>query len=239
MSVGYAEGRVTRLRREVKVVMHESELPELSERLGDELGGLEVESTEIASVYFDRPGLPLWERARATPGDCLKIRTKEYFPDRSGCTLDQVVLEAKRERNGLTRKKRVWLPRSQLSTVIAGGGSPVARLITGGKLIPALAVTYVRQVYQASEDWRVTVDRDVCFYAVDSELALGSQRLTAARLGAPVAREGRVVVELKFMGAGLPGWLVELSARRCERFSKFGEGMARLQAARVDGVSGG
>lgn len=238
MRVDFAEGRVTRLRREVKVIIRPDELPGLSRQLEAELEGACPPSTQITSVYFDRPGLPLWLRTIETPSDCLKIRTKEYFPDLSGAA-NRVVLEAKRELNGLTRKRRVWLQRARLGKVIEGGGMGVARMITGGRLLPVLAVTYVRQVYQPTGDWRVTVDRELHFYRVTPRLALAPERLDPARLGPPAASEDRVVVELKFMGASLPGWLVGLAERKCERFSKFGEGMARLHSARSEVTQGG
>lgn len=239
MTVNFAEGRVTRLRREVKVILDERELPGLTERLTAELGEEVPDQTQITSVYFDRPGLPLWSRAVLSPQDCVKIRTKEYFPDVSGSP-NRVVLEAKRELNGLTRKERVWLTRGELGEALRTGASGVPRSIaSGAPLDPVLAVTYSRRVYQPTEDWRVTVDRDIRFYAVNSALALAKERLTAERLGAPSGIERRVVVELKFMGNALPAWLLQLAERKCERFSKFGEGMARLHSAPADGVQGG
>src|SRR5688500_16653209 len=168
MSVAFAEGAVTRLRREFKLLLPHEVAGKLCERL---LREAEPSSTRITSVYFDGPGLPLMSRARKSPDNCLKIRTKEYFPD-VGSRSARVVLEAKRERNGFTQKERVWIPRSELS-VLERSGELWKRLplIDGGCLAPVVAVTYRRDVYQHTASWRVTVDRNVSFHPVDSTLA--------------------------------------------------------------------
>lgn len=239
MAVDFAEGLVTRLRREMKVVLEEEELAPILEQLQALHGSQAPLPTRITSVYFDRPGRPLAIRARTTPHDCLKVRTKEYFPDLCADGGVRVVLEAKRERNGLTQKRRVWMPREKLANVIRDGGRGASRLITGGSLQPVLAVTYQRHVYQSDESWRVTVDREIEFFEVTAAQALSGERLTRERLGTPVARENRVVVEIKFMGEAVPTWLEALARRRPARFSKFAEGIGRLQEMAADGVRGG
>lgn len=237
--VHFAEGQVTRLRREMKVVLGADELSPFLGQLERLQRGGSPEPTRITSVYFDRPGHPLAARAERTPHDCLKVRTKEYFPDLCADGQARVVLEAKRERSGLTQKRRVWMPREQLARVIEDGGRGVARLITGGTMRPVLAVSYLRHVYQSEESWRVTVDREIEFFEVTPALALSVHRLTRARLGAPVARESRVVIELKFMGEAVPAWLEDLARRRSARFSKFAEGMRRLRQLAAGGAQGG
>jgi hypothetical protein len=240
MSIKFAEGAVTKLRREWKLLVSHEEALELCQKLAVELNAPSPAQTQITSVYFDRPGQLLATRALLTPHDCLKVRTKEYFPDLGEAAEDRVVLEVKRERNGMTQKRRVWVPRSQLSQAVKGPvASRILPLIAGGRLLPVLAVSYVRQVYQLSDAWRVTVDRSVEFYPVNSELALSTTRLTAARLGEPVARENLAVVEVKHLGAGLPFWLACLASRQSARFSKFAVGMSRLYSLQANQTEGG
>jgi hypothetical protein len=236
--LSFAEGEVTRLRREFKLVLGESAAPAFCGRLSRELGGHLPPPTRIVSVYFDRPGCPLAERALRTPDDCLKVRTKEYSPDLGAGGQQRVVLEVKRERHGLTQKRRVWVPRADLGRVLRGGAG-LLPLIAGGSLVPVLAVTYKRHVYQATQEWRVTVDRDIAFHSISPELALSQLSLTAERLGPPQSMDSRVVVEVKHLGCELPEWLASLNRGGAPAYSKFAEGMARVYAFATDGVVGG
>jgi hypothetical protein len=234
----FAEGEVTKLRREFKLVLGAEEAQVLCARLAVALGGYLPPPTRITSVYFDKPGYPLTRRALDTPNDCLKVRTKEYSPDLGAGGVQRVVLEVKRERNGVTQKRRVWVPRAQLGQVLKGG-TRLLPLIAGGSLLPTLAVTYRRHVYQCSQAWRVTVDRDIGFHRVTPELALGPTTLSAERLGEPLVLDGRVVVEVKHLGEELPEWISALNPGRKPAYSKFAEGMARVHDFVADGIVGG
>ena len=236
--IQFAEGDVTRLRREFKLMLGMDEALRLCTRLSSSLGGVLSPPTSITSVYFDKPGLPLAARSLSTPQDCLKVRTKEYSPDLGDSGQERVVLEVKRERNGVTQKRRVWVPRAQLGQALRGGAR-LLPLIAGGSLMPVLAVTYRRLVYQCSQAWRVTVDRDIGFHTVTADLALGERTLSAERLGDPLAMDGRVVVEVKHMGAELPDWLAALNPGRKPAYSKFAEGMVRVHEFLVGRLAGG
>jgi hypothetical protein len=237
--LSFAEGEVTKLRREFKLVLDVDVAAELCARLSSELGGCLPAPTRIVSVYFDKPGHPLALRAMHTPEDCLKVRTKEYSPDLGAGGVQRVVLEVKRERNGVTQKRRVWVPRTQLQSVIHRSAG-LLPLIAGGRLLPVLAVTYRRHVYQATQAWRVTVDRDIGYHPVTPQLALSETTLTAERLGPPVFEDRRVVVEVKHLGQELPSWLAALHpGSRKPAYSKFAEGMARVHSFAADGVLGG
>ncbi|MBI3185918.1 MAG: VTC domain-containing protein [Myxococcales bacterium] len=236
MSLEFAEGAVTRLRREFKLVLAPERAVAICERLSLEMGG-ESHPTLVTSIYFDRPGLPLAARAVATPHDCLKVRTKEYFPDLGADGEDRVVLEIKRERYGLTKKRRVWISRRRLRSALFGQAW-LSPLILRGRLVAALAVTYVRHVWQQTEAWRVTVDTDVRFYPVATQLALSPRRVGPKDLGRCVHREERVVIEVKHAGAELPAWLYELQASRTRYFSKFVFGMGRLYPMQAEGLWG-
>ena len=236
-AIRFAEGEVTKLRREFKLILGLPEALALCSRLSSSLGGVLSPPTRITSVYFDKPGYPLTTRALCTPHDCLKVRTKEYSPDIGAGGAERVVLEVKRERRGVTQKRRVWVPRHELSGVMRGG-TRLLPLIAGGSLRPVLAVTYRRHVYQCSQDWRVTVDRDIGFYPVTAELALGEHTLDAQRLGEPLQVDERVVVEVKHLGAQLPEWLVALNPGVRPTYSKFAEGMARVHEFVADRIAG-
>ena len=229
-SVHFAEGAVTRLRREFKLVLEAQDAHALCARLSAELGGVLPPPTRIVSVYFDRPGLPLTRRALERPHDCLKVRTKEYAPDLGAGGQVRVVLEVKRERNGLTQKRRTWVPRTRLSSALQGSGQ-LLPLFAGGGLAPTVAVAYRRHVYQVASAWRVTVDRDITFHPVTHAEALGPTALCAQALSPALWHERRVVVEVKHLGDELPGWLAALNPGGRTAYSKFGEGMARLLRA--------
>ncbi|WP_426750823.1 VTC domain-containing protein [Myxococcus sp. Y35] len=236
--LSFAEGEVTKLRREFKLVLEAQTAVALSTRLSLELEGHLPPPTRIVSVYFDRPGSPLAARALRTPDDCLKVRTKEYSPDLGASGAARVVLEVKRERRGLTQKRRVWVPRSELGRVLRGGAS-LLPLIAGGSLGPVLAVTYTRHVYQSSHAWRVTVDRDIRYHRIAPEQALSQLPLTVERLQPAFWREPRVVVEVKHLGHELPEWLAALNPGGAPAYSKFAEGMSKAHAFATDGVVGG
>jgi VTC domain len=234
----FAEGEVTKLRREFKLVLGTEQALVLCARLSASLGGHLPPPTRITSVYFDKPGYPLTRRALHTPNDCIKVRTKEYSPDVGAGGVQRVVLEVKRERNGVTQKRRVWVPRARLGHVFEGG-TRLLPLIAGGSLEPVLAVTYRRHVYQCSQAWRVTVDRDIGFHRITPELALGETTLSVERLGEPLAMDERVVVEVKHLGEELPEWLAALHPGRKPTYSKFAEGMAKVHDFVADGIVGG
>ena len=232
------EGAVTKLRREFKLIVPESYALALAARLTEDAAGAQPEPTRITSVYFDRPGQPLSVRARLHPEDCLKVRTKEYSPDRGSSGAARVVLEVKRERNGVTHKRRVWATRAEFRKVLRGGAS-LLPLIAGGTLVPVLAVTYQRHVYQGGDAWRVTIDRDIAFHPVTAELAMSGEQLTAERLGAPAFRDSQVIIEVKHLGKVLPEWLANLNPGGPAAYSKFAEGMTRLNERRAMGVTEG
>ncbi|ADO71109.1 VTC domain-containing protein [Stigmatella aurantiaca] len=237
--LSFAEGEVTKLRREFKLVLDAQAAATICSRLCLELDGYLPPPTRIVSVYFDKPGYPLAQRAMLTPQDCLKVRTKEYSPDLGADGVERVVLEAKRERNGVTQKRRVWVPRSRLKSVLRGG-TGLLPLIAGGGLIPVLGVTYQRHVYQASHTWRVTVDRAIGYHAIPPGLALSETALTQERLGPPLSLDSRVVMEVKHLGQELPEWLAAMHpGGRKPAYSKFAEGMARIHSFAADGVLGG
>ena len=90
-------------------------------------------------------------------------------------------------------------------------------------LLPAVAVSYEREVYQGAEAWRVTVDSGVEFFSIDARLALSSEPLRRELLGEPKGREQRTIVELKHLDIQLPSWLAAYGGAR--GYSKFAQAM--------------
>src|SRR5690606_38643991 len=148
-----------RARREVKLLLCNEEADLLTQRLLAAIQGPPPRGTGIVSVYLDRPDRSLSRRVLSHPRDCLKLRTKEYAPDLATDARARVVLEAKRERRGITSKRRVWLERSLLATAEGAARRGLAGRLWRGALEPVLAVSYDRWIYQPGPRWRVTVDR--------------------------------------------------------------------------------
>ena len=228
MEIPFVEDALTLSRLERKLLVAPEEAREIEARLAAEVG--EPPATRIAVVYFDAPGMPLAHLAWANPEDCLKVRVREYDPDRSGVA-GRSVLEVKRERGGATTKDRLWVARLELRAALARTAGrvlpPQAR-----DLEPVAATVYERRAFQRSEEWRVTVDRGLTFHAASWE-AVESVVPLARAVGAALGGERRAVVELKSLGATLPRWLAVL-ADRCRQaapYSKFVEAIARATGA--------
>lgn len=219
--VPYAEGPVTLLRREHKVLLAPEEAREVAARLGDGRAA----TTRVATVYFDAPGAPLALRALESPGDCVKVRAKAYRPDRSGRP-GRVVLELKRERGGLTTKDRAWLPRAALPAALA-------RLPVPGPLAPLVATSYRRRVWQPCEGWRVTLDDGLRFHPAGWALLDPDAPPWPDRLPPPVGAEPRAILELKLGADAPPRWLAALVAERARPYSKLAEAYARAAPART------
>lgn len=227
--VPFAEGQLTRLRRELKVLLAPEEASAVAVRLAAELGAPAV--TWVAAVYFDGPGAPLARRALASPRECVKVRAKAYRPDRSAAP-GRVVLEVKRERGGVTSKERRWLDRSAVREALAAA-HPGA-----GPLAPVVATSYRRRVYQPCAGWRATLDDELRFHAAGWGLFHDSAPSWPRALGPALAVEPRAVLELKLGVGEPPGWLRDLALARATPFSKFAEALARTAPGRGGGGEG-
>jgi hypothetical protein len=227
-AVPLADDGLTRVRREIKLLLDEDDAGALTGAL-EHVVGPAMESM-IVAVYFDSPSAQLAARLQRTPGDCVKVRAKAYAPDRSAVP-GRVVLEVKRERGGLTSKERTWLPPSEVPAAIIRGLAP-----TFGPLAPVLATSYRRRVYQSSPAWRVTLDDGLRFHAVDwSVFATGAPPSHAA-LRRAYRAERRLIAELKHGAGGLPEWLAELGRLRGTLYSKFAAASGEAELARTAGT---
>lgn len=220
--VTFPEGQLTRLRREVKVLLRPEEAAALLVQLEAELGAPAV--SRVSAVYFDGPGTPLARRALDTPRDCVKIRVKAYRPDRSEGR-GRVVLEVKHERDGVTTKDRRWLDRGAVRAALA------STHLGAGPLAPLVATSYRRRVFQPCAGWRATLDDVLRFHAAGWELFDDGAPQWPRALGAALAAEPQAVLELKLGVEEPPRWLRDLALRRATPYSKFAEAVRRTAPA--------
>lgn len=226
-TVPYAESGITNLRREMKLVFSAME----AERFGRLLAQFaEPLESRVVAVYFDSPGAKLARRAAETPDDCVKIRAKAYDPDRSDVS-GRVVLEVKRERAGVTSKERIWLAPREVRGALTRALVPVF-----GPLSPVVSTSYRRRVFQCRPEWRVTVDEAIRFHAADWRLFRGDASPWHGGLSPAFGAEHRVVVELKYVPGGLPGWLADLGEARRVGYSKFAAAAGLAARARSTGA---
>jgi hypothetical protein len=224
--VFFLEGQITHLRREVKVLLPAAEAMTIARRLADELG--ESPPTRIAAVYFDAPDGALSRRAVESPHECVKLRAKAYTPD-LGHAAGRIVLEVKRERNGVTTKERTWTTR-------AGAREAMTRAFAAWPALrPAVATTYVRSVYQRTAGWRATLDRDLAFHEASWELLERDEPWCDA-LRQPFDSEPSAILELKYGASELPRWLAALAAERATPYSKFVQAVLRMNGVRSVGA---
>jgi hypothetical protein len=226
--VPLADDGLTRVRREIKLILDDDEAGALTTAL-EHVVGPAMESV-IVAVYFDSPSAQLAARLQRTPGDCVKVRAKAYAPDRSAVP-GRVVLEVKRERGGLTSKERAWLPPTEVPAAIARWLAP-----SFGPLAPVLATSYRRRVYQVSPAWRVTLDDGLRFHEVDWSLFAAGAPPWHAALPRAYGGERRLIVELKHGAGELPDWLAELGRHRGTLYSKFAAASGKAELDRTAGT---
>lgn len=231
------EEALTRQRHERKLTLTAPEAERLCKQLEKAFGKTNLAETRITSVYFDCADGRFARRALADPENSVKLRTKEYEPDYDNPQgAARCVLDLKKQRGRLITKHRSWIPRGALRAIFSGDAEAVRRFghaaltafarvraaAGGERLMPVIAVSYRRRVFQASSDLRVTVDRELAFHRGDPELFLGPDALTAERLGTPVGRDERIIVEVKHVGENVPAWISPLIEVEIQGLSKFG-----------------
>jgi hypothetical protein len=203
---------ITSLRREVKILLDPGEADPVAGALARLNRPLE---SQVVAVYFDSPDRALARRAASSPDDCVKVRTKSYQPDRSA-EPGRVVLEVKREREGITSKERIWLPPADVRDAVANSLAP-----TFGALAPAVATSYRRRVYQTTPHWRVTIDDELTFHQATWALFADDAPPWHGALGPALGAEPGGGLELKFGPDGMPRWLANLGWTRGTTYSKF------------------
>jgi hypothetical protein len=158
--------------------------------------------TQITTVYLDSPE-GTWSAGRTR----TKFRCKSYQDP------NQFWFEVKRRNGVKVDKWRQPIAPPELPPVMDGSrrGSLLRRFVGETPLVPIVAVRYRRIAYEWG-DLRLTIDRDVSFFAVEPA--------DPWRIGRALGRKAGFVVEVKRDG-GIPPWLrPALGERRRQRFSK-------------------
>lgn len=221
-TVAFADGGITRIRCETKLLLDAEQAERIARALEAEMTPYEC---RVAVVYFDSPDARLARRAVSMPDDCVKVRVKAYDPD-LGSHAARVVLEVKRERGGMTSKERVWLAPDDVPAELERSLVPIF-----GPLAPSVASSYRRRVFQCTATWRVTFDDDLRFHGADWSVLAPGVPPSVATLPPAFAAERRTIVELKHAPGTLPRWLALMGQLRGTRYSKFAAGIADAEGA--------
>ncbi|MBI2920464.1 MAG: VTC domain-containing protein [Planctomycetes bacterium] len=166
--------------------------------------------TEVFTVYLDTAE-GTWSRGRSG----TKFRCRSY--GEPGIWW----FELKRRVGNVVDKWRHLVAPARLPALLAGSDrGPALRPFVGDReLLPLVAIRYRRTAWEW-DGLRVTIDRDVAFYAVEH----GDPWRTGERAGGIPG----VVVEVKRDGP-VPAWLAAaLSGKRARRFSKSRRALAAL-----------
>jgi hypothetical protein len=178
----------------------------------------------VDSIYFDTPGLALYQEKAASDLKKTKVRVRWY--DGQGAVFAEV-----KRRYGTRRAKR-RLACDVLSRDLEAVGLEAASLrgVPGllaargeslpGGLAPVLRVGYLRQRWICPGGERVSLDREI-----------GASAWAARIGGGGDSRLRGAVLEVKGRGTVLPAVLAPLAALGCRRrsFSKYGFLMAALR----------
>lgn len=166
------------------------------------------QESRVTTLYFDT-AQGTWSQGRGT----TKFRCKIYGDSPT------LWFELKRRVGTMVDKWRRPVTAPELQEVLAGTrrGDALTRFVGSEPLLTIGAVTYRRTAFEWS-GLRVTVDRDVRFYAGGG-----------LEPGRPLGDLDRLIVEVKCAGA-LPAWLVPaLRLSRARQFSKSKRVLALLR----------
>ena len=206
--------------------------------------------TSITTVYFDTENLTLFDRARRSYDDNLKLRVKEYYyPCGAGGEEEPEIspncfVEIKERTAGEVFKRRLRIPKRLLSRLFARediwadlvkGASGIEFEETTRQIYweiktfletysvdPHVVVNYRREVYQENERrLRVTFDDRLRIFRPVVGLYEAVDALTRQRLGAPIRAVPKKIVEVKCPGE-YPDWLNNaLDSHLPRKISKF------------------
>ena len=212
----------------------------------------------VTTVYFDTPSLDLYRAVRSSEEN-LKVRAREYYdvhPEllELATHANQVVryspvlwVEVKGKHQGRTYKRRIGIPKSDVSAFFERGevseamhalqvsqrgnkaDDVIAELLDlrtryEQALRPSCIVNYRRTAFQnRAGTVRITLDQRLACFAPQDELLTRPKPLLREYLGRARYEEPAFILEVKLTGE-MPAWLDELmQAARAEQFafSKF------------------
>jgi hypothetical protein len=218
----------------------------------------------VTTIYFDTPSLSHYRAACATPQNNVKLRAKEYYdlhPSLAELATDSdevvhqaswVWLELKRKAFDHTSKHRARIHRARIPNWVAEAGTAGIEHLQGLELADAEAiraycrsvpeplvascvVNYRRSSWQAPDGLlRVTLDRDLSFYAAPPDLWLRQRALMRTTLGLSRKKEDRALLEIKRRSPAMPAWLeraLETVNAQPIAYSKFVRAMRAVHDA--------
>lgn len=213
-------------RYELKYLLTESQKQTILQAMEPYMALDQYGRTTIRNIYFDTENYRLIRRSIDDPVYKEKLRIRSY------CRAEPqtpVFVELKKKYRKVVYKRRIALPEEEamdwvLSKRHCHENSQIAKEIDYflqyyGLLIPVVFLSYEREAFYDKEQtgFRVTFD-DTILYRPD-DLSLESEVY-----GLPLLPEGKILMEIKCMGA-IPMWMAEILSR--ERiyktsFSKYG-----------------
>jgi VTC domain len=240
---------------------------ELHHYAGEDANRLPGAQHFVTTIYFDTAARDIYQAARAADHS-IKLRAKEYYdlhPALSELATDprQLVryspvlwLEIKEKEGERTRKRRLALPKADVSAFLAERhvtpemvslqhakpAAAQAALAEIGALLARLGpvaadclVNYRRLAWQDPDSsLRVTIDVQLSFYGPPADLWTRRFAMVRESLGAARASERSCVVEVKWRGAR-PDWLDRLLADVGARDGYYSKFEAASRAVHADG----
>lgn len=204
----------------------------MAERMTEDAFG----RSTVCNIYFDTPSDLLVRRSLEKPVYKEKLRVRTYGTADPDST---VFVELKKKYRSIVYKRRVAMTEAEATAYLCEEAAPpeenqITREIDYfrsfyGELVPKVFLCYDREAFYAKEDpeFRVTFDENILFRTEDLSLCEGAY-------GEPILPEGKILMELKTVGA-LPLWVTEILTR--ERiyqtsFSKYGAVYQQLMQSR-------
>lgn len=210
---------ITAIRNELKYLVPVERVHEVVARVPR---GTPCRFTRMTTLYFDRPDGSLSRAALADPARSVKIRARDYL---DGSPF--VWVEIKRRFGTLSEKLRFEVYRPVLANLVNGEemmweilrtraaetradavvkAYRALRALSKEKLVPVGAVCATRQAF--TMPWprlRLSVDREVLYFAAPPDVCSRRDPLTPQALGRPLAKDPHSVIEIKF-GGFVPRW---------------------------------
>lgn len=216
-------------RREKKLLIDASLSPalqsELAKHMTPDKHNKNGEPYMICNLYFDDDADSVIRHSISKPDFKEKMRLRSYgTPDADG----KVFLEIKKKSCRVGTKRRVTMKLREAYDYLQNGTYPAGASPLEQQILremdyyratypvyPKVYVSYLRHAYHGRDDdsFRVTLDRDILTRRDDLALELG-------RYGTPLLPEGKVLLEVKFVGA-VPLWFARLMSQYGLSFGSY------------------
>lgn len=216
-------------RREKKLLIDASLAPvlqgELAAYMLPDKHNVNGEPYAICNLYFDDDADSIIRHSISKPTFKEKMRLRSYGTPNMD---SKVFLEIKKKSERIGTKRRVTMTLSQAYDYIEHGIYPEHPSTLEAQILreidhyratypvyPKVYVSYLRHAYHGKDDpsFRVTFDREILTRRHDLALEKG-------RFGTPLLPEGKVLLEVKFIGA-VPLWFARLMSRYHLSFGSY------------------